>query len=84
MDKLQSNKLVTSRREFGEEGPDRKHYALTDKGRNEIKQSMLHWIKMMEVFENYRETNEALCRYKKDDANKRELGKLLVEFGKSL
>ena len=84
LDKIQSNKLVTSRREFREDGPDRKHYALTEKGRNEIKQSMLHWIKMMEVFENYRETHEAIYRYKKDDADKRELGKLLVELGRSL
>jgi DNA-binding PadR family transcriptional regulator len=72
LDKPQSNKLVTSRREFREDGPDRKHYALTEKGRNEIKQSMVHWIKMMEVFENYRETHEAIYRYKKDDADKRE------------
>jgi len=84
LEKLQSNKLVTSKREFREEGPDRKHYTLTEKGRNEIKQSMLHWIKMMEVFENYRETHEAIYRYKKDDADKSELGKLLVNLGKSL
>lgn len=76
--------MVTSRREFREDGPDRKHYALTEKGRNEIKQSMVHWIKMMEVLENYRETHKAIYRYKKVDADKRELGKLLVDLGRSL
>ena len=84
LDKLQSNKFVTSRREFREDGPDRKHYALTENGRNEIKQSMAHWIKMMEVFENYRETHKAIYRYRKDDADKGELAKLLVDLGRSL
>lgn len=84
LDKLQSNKMVTSRREFREDGPDRKHYALTENGRNEIKQSMVHWIKMVEVFENYRETHKAIYRYRKDDADKVELAKLLVDLGRSL
>jgi PadR family transcriptional regulator PadR len=58
LDKLQSNKLVTSRREFREDGPDRKHYALTEK-------------------------HKAIYRYKKDDADKGELGKLFVDLGRS-
>src|SRR2546422_11001785 len=67
LDKLEQDKLVTSQREFREEGPDRKHYALTQKGEEELSQSMLHWIKMMEVLEKYREMHEAIYRYKRND-----------------
>jgi hypothetical protein len=76
--------LVTSRREFREDGPDRKHYAVTEKGGHEIKPSIEHWIKMMDVLGNYRETHEVIYRYKKGNADKRELGKLLVDLGRSL
>ena len=72
LDKLEQEKLVTSQREFREEGPDRKHYALTEKGEGELSQSMSHWIKMMEVLEKYREMHEAIYRYKRNDANRRD------------
>jgi len=39
---------------------------------------------MMEVFENYRETHKAIYRYRKDDADKGELGKLFVNLGRLL
>lgn len=81
LDKLEQEKLVTSQREFREEGPDRKHYALTEKGEGELSQSMSHWIKMMEVLEKYREMHEAIYRYKRNDANRSELSKLLIELG---
>ena len=63
LEKLEKDKLVTSQREFREEGPDRKHYALAKKGHVELSQSVLRWIKMMEMLEHYRETHEAIFRY---------------------
>ncbi len=84
MDRLENEQLVTSQREFRSNGPDRKHYALTKKGRDEVKLSMAHWIKMMEVFENYREMHEAIFRFKKDDATKVEISKLLSDLGNCL
>jgi len=84
LDKLEQEKLVTSQREFREEGPDRKHYALTEKGEGELSQSMSHWIKMMEVLEKYREMHEAIYRYKRNDANRSDLSKLLIGLGNGL
>ena len=84
LDKLEQDRLVTSQREFREEGPDRKHYALTQKGEEELSQSMSHWIKMMEVLEKYREMHEAIYRYKRNDTNRSELSKLLIDLGNGL
>jgi len=81
LDKLEQERLVTSQREFREEGPDRKHYALTEKGEEELSKSMSHWIKMMEVLEKYREMHESIYRYKRNDANRNELSKLLTDLG---
>jgi PadR family transcriptional regulator PadR len=84
LEKLEQDKLVTSQREFREEGPDRKHYALSKRGEAQLSQSVLRWIKMMEMLEHYRETHEAIFRYKRDDANKEELSKFLIGIGQSL
>jgi PadR family transcriptional regulator PadR len=84
LDKLEQERLVTSQREFREEGPDRKHYALTEKGEEELSQSMSHWIKMMEVLEKYREMHESIYRYKRNDVNRNELCKLLIDLGNGL
>jgi len=84
LEKLEQDKLVTSQREFREEGPDRKHYALAKKGAAQLSQSVPRWIKMMDMLEHYRETHEAIFRYKTDDANKEELSKLLIDIGQSL
>jgi PadR family transcriptional regulator, regulatory protein PadR len=84
LEKLEQDKLVTSQREFREEGPDRKHYALAKKGQAELSQSVLRWIKMMEMLEHYRETHEAIFRYKSDDTKKNELSKILIDVGQSL
>ena len=84
LEKLEQDKLVTSQREFRDEGPDRKHYAMAKKGQAELSQSVLRWIKMMEMLEHYRETHEAIFRYKSNDANKAELSKILIDIGQSL
>src|ERR687885_100552 len=84
LEKLEQDKLVTSQREFREEGPDRKYYALSKKGEAQLSQSVLHWIKMMEMLEHYRETHEAIFRYKRDDTSKEDLSKFLIGIGQSL
>src|SRR5918912_1149855 len=84
LEKLEQDKLVTSQREFREEGPDRKHYALAKKGEAQLSQSVLCWIKMMEMLEHYRDTHDAIFRYKRDDASKEELSKFLIGIGQSL
>lgn len=78
--KLEQNGLVTSHIDFADELPDRKHYALTVKGHEELAQSMMYWTKMSEVLENYREVHESLARYKaQTDGN--ELSKTLAALG---
>src|SRR5919197_907417 len=84
LEKLEQDKLVTSQREFREEGPDRKHYALAKKGEVELSQSVMRWIKMMEMLEHYRDTHDAIYRYKRDVASKKELSKFLIGIGQSL
>src|ERR671939_1000440 len=84
LEKLEQDKLVTSQREFREEGPDRKHYALAKKGEVQLSLSVLRWIKMMEMLEHYRDTHDAIYRYKRDDASKEELSKFLIGIGQSL
>src|SRR5919204_4884382 len=84
LEKLEQDKLVTSQREFREEGADRKHYALSKKGEAQLSQSVLRWIKMMEMLEHYRETHEAIFRYNRDDASKEELSKFLISIGQAL
>jgi len=82
-EKLEEGGLVTSRIEFRDEGLDRKHYALTEKGRTELVQTMSHWTKMMEVLENYREVHESIFRYK-ERLSKEDLSKALVALGEGL
>src|ERR671932_110975 len=84
LEKLEQDKLVTSQREFREEGPDRKPYALAKRGEAQLSQSVLRWIKMMEMLEHYRDTHDAIFRYKRDDASKEELSKFLIGIGQSL
>jgi len=82
-EKLEEGGLVTSRIEFRDEGLDRKHYALTEKGRTELAQTMSHWTKMMEVLETYREVHESIFRYK-DRLSKQETSRVLVALGEEL
>ena len=39
---------------------------------------------MMEMLEHYRETHEAIFRYKDDNSNKEVLSKILINIGQSL
>ena len=83
LDRLEKNKLVTSRVEFREEAPDRKHYALTEKGRVELTGTMLYWTKMTEVLENYRETHQSIFRHK-TELGKKQLSEVLIRLGESI
>ena len=83
LEKLERNKLVTSRIEFREEAPDRKHYALTEKGQVELSQTMAYWTKMTEILETYRETHESIFRHR-SEIGKEELSTFLVELGEAL
>src|SRR5436190_15218751 len=66
LDRLEKNRLVTSRVESREEAPDRRHYALTEKGRVELASTMLYWTKMTATRENYRDTYKAIFRHKRE------------------
>jgi PadR family transcriptional regulator PadR len=65
LEKLEENALITGQIEFRDHGPDRKHYAITDKGKEELKSAMVQWAKMTEMIDTYRETHQALFRFKK-------------------
>lgn len=83
LERLENNQLVTSRIEFMEDVPDRKHYALTEKGRTELTQSMAYWTKVTEVLENYREAHESIVRHKVQ-VSKNELAAALSKMGSGL
>jgi PadR family transcriptional regulator PadR len=83
LEKLEKSGLVKSRMEFRERVPDRKHYALTEKGQIELSQSMTYWTKMTEILENYKEVHESIARYKVETTGKevaRILGELATGF----
>jgi PadR family transcriptional regulator PadR len=77
LQRLEQNALVTSRIEFPDGLPDRKHYALTDKGHEELAQSMTYWTKMSEILENYREVHESILRHKVE-TDRKEVSKMLI------
>jgi PadR family transcriptional regulator, regulatory protein PadR len=83
LDKLEKNHLLTSRVEFREEAPDRKHYALTDSGRSELTGTMAYWTRMTEILETYRETHQSIFRYK-TEVRKPQLSVFFDELGDSL
>ncbi len=80
LQKLEANGFVTSRVEFPDEQPDRKHYALTENGHEELSQSMAYWSKMSEVLENYREVHESIARYRVE-TDRKEVSKALTALG---
>jgi PadR family transcriptional regulator, regulatory protein PadR len=83
LEKLEKNRLLTSRVEFREEAPDRKHYALTDAGRSELAGTMAYWTRMTEILETYRETHQSIFRHK-TELRKRELSIFFTKFAESL
>jgi len=83
LEKLERNNLVTSRIEFREEAPDRKHYALTEKGQIELSQTMAYWTKMTEILETYQETHKSIFRHR-SEIGKEDLSRFLIKLGEAL
>ena len=83
LEKLEKNHMLTSRVEFREEAPDRKHYALTDAGRNELAGTMTYWTRMTEILETYRETHQSIFRHKAE-LRKSQLSEFFASLSGSL
>jgi PadR family transcriptional regulator, regulatory protein PadR len=83
LEKLEKNHLLTSRVEFREEAPDRKHYALTDAGRSELASTMAYWTRMTEILETYRETHQSIFRHKAE-FTKNQLSEFFAKLAESL
>ncbi len=83
LEKLEKNHLLTSRVEFREEAPDRKHYALTDAGGSELASTMVYWTRMTEILETYRETHQSLFRHK-TELRKNQLSEFFTRLAESL
>src|SRR5436853_7494673 len=83
LEKLEKNYMLTSRVEFREEAPDRKHYALTDAGRSELASTMAYWTRMTEILETYRETHQSIFRHK-TELRKNQLSEFFTRLSESL
>jgi len=83
LEKLEKEGLLTSTIEFREGGPDRKHYALTEKGKTELSESMQYMTKTMEMLERYREMHQAIFRHK-GKFTKNDVAAILKKIGESL
>jgi PadR family transcriptional regulator PadR len=82
LEKLEQTGLLTSQVEFLDGAPERKHYALTEKGQKELEQSMAYWTRMTEVLENYWEAHQAIFRHK-GEIRKSDLAKLFKNLGEA-
>jgi len=80
LEKLEENGFVTGQIEFRDHGPDRKHYAITDKGKEELKSTMAQWAKMTEMIDAYRETHQALFRFRKACTSD-EIAEMMTKLG---
>lgn len=80
LEKLEENGLIMGQIEFRDHGPDRKHYAITSKGKEELKSAMIQWAKMTEMIDTYREAHQALFRFSKKGTLD-EVAKMLTELG---
>src|SRR5436853_4137723 len=83
LEKLEKNHMLTSRVEFREEAPDRKHYALTDAGRSELASTMAYWTRMTEILETYPETQQSILRHK-TELRKDQLSEFFTRLAGSL
>ncbi len=82
LEKLEKSKSVTSKVEFRDKTPDRRHYAITEKGQRELAESMLHWSKMAEIIETHWEAHQAVFRHK-SEISKNDLSKIFAYLAKS-
>lgn len=79
LEKLEKNNLVKEQIEFRDHGPDRKHYAITDKGKEELTSAMAQWAKMTEMIDTYREAHQAKFSFRKT-CTLEEVAKMLREL----
>jgi PadR family transcriptional regulator PadR len=80
LEKLEENGFIAGQIEFRDHGPDRKHYAITDKGKEELKSAMVQWAKMTEMIDTYRERHQALFRFRKS-CTRDEAAGILTKLG---
>jgi len=80
LEKLEENGFIAGQIEFRDRGPDRKHYAITDKGKEELKSAMTQWAKMTEMIDTYRERHQALFRFRKS-CTREEAAEILTRLG---
>jgi len=80
LEKLEENGFITEQIELRDRGPDRKHYAITDKGKEELKSAMTQWAKMTEMIDTYRERHQALFKFRKS-CTQDEAARMLTKLG---
>jgi PadR family transcriptional regulator PadR len=80
LEKLEENGFIAGQIEFRDHGPDRKHYAITDKGKDELKSAMTQWAKMTEMIDTYRERHQALFKFRKP-CTREEAADMLTRLG---
>jgi len=80
LEKLEENGFITGQIEFRDRGPDRKHYAITVRGKEELKSAMAQWAKMTEMIDTYREAHQALFRFKKACTSD-EIAEMMTKLG---
>jgi PadR family transcriptional regulator PadR len=80
LEKLDENGFVAGQIEFRDHGPDRKHYAITDKGKEELRSAMAQWAKMTEMIDTYRERHQALFKFRKP-CTRNETAGILTKLG---
>lgn len=80
LEKLEENGLITGQVEFRDRGPDRKHYATTPKGEDELKSAMMQWARMTEMIDIYREAHQALFKFRKK-CTLSEVAQMLTNLG---
>jgi PadR family transcriptional regulator PadR len=80
LEKLEENGFIAGQIEFRDHGPDRKHYAITDMGKEELKSAMTQWAKMTEMIDTYRERHQALFKFRKQ-CTRNETAEILTKLG---
>ncbi len=84
LDRLENSNFVVVERQFRDTGPDRKLYTITDKGKEELSNTMSYFTKMSEIVENYREVHESIYRFKKQEIDKKDVSDILIKFGEMI
>ncbi len=84
LDRLENSNFVVVERQFRDTGPDRKLYTITEKGKQELSNTMSYFTKMSELVENYKEVHESIYRFKRQEIDKKDLSEILINFGEKI